>query len=170
MITAKLELFNAPSVEQLALYAETLLKSIEFDPNFTTCEESVKIQFETQRDAKVFVSRLLGDYESMGYEIEQELSLFELTVFIDDPELQAFYQCGRMNISMASSEALAQIIAETSRDASDALDRLDRMEASATLNGLDSMRKILNVIVDKLDDKGISVGDAINEVAQQTIH
>ncbi|AND74996.1 hypothetical protein pf16_73 [Pseudomonas phage pf16] len=170
MITAKLELIDSPSVEQLALYTEAMLKSIQFDPAYSAEDDNVKVYFETQRDAKSFLRRLLADYETMGQEVEQEVSLFELSVYIDDPELQAFYQCQRMNINMASSEALAEIIAETSNEASEALTRLDRMEASATLNGLDHMRHILNVIVDKLDDKGISVGDAINDVAAQTIH
>lgn len=170
MITAKLELLDSPSVEQLALYTEAMLKSIQFDPAYTAEDDNVKVYFETQRDAKSFLRRLLADYETMGQEVEQEVSLFELSVYVNDPELQAFYQCQRMNINMASSECLAEIIAETSNSASDALDRLERMEASATLNGLDHMRHILNVIVNKLDDKGISVGDAINEVAAQTIH
>lgn len=170
MITAKLELLDSPSVEQLAQYTEAMLKSIQFDPAYTAEDDNVKVHFETQRDAKAFLRRLLADYETMGQEVEQEVSLFELSVYINDPELQAFYQCQRMNINMASSECLAEIIAETSNDASEALTRLDRMEASAALNGLDHMRHILSVIVDKLDDKGISVGDAINSVAAQTIH
>lgn len=173
MITAKLELLDSPSAEQLAqmaLYTEALLKSIEFDPCYTAEDDSVKIHFDTQRDAKTFLRRLIADYETMGYEIEQEVSLFEMSVFVNDPELQAFFQCQRMNLNMASNEALAEIIAETSRDASDALDQLERMDAMATLNGLSHMREILNVIVNKLDDKGISIGDSINQVAQQTIH
>ena len=114
---------------------------------------------------------MIEDYATLGFEVEQEVDLFDLSVYINDPELQAFFTTQRMNIQQVQTEALGEILSE----ANAGVDRLNRVnetnEAIALKNGLSSMRKIINVIVARLEEKNIFLSDEINKVSErETIH
>ena len=173
MLYAKFEVLETPDTIELGKYLKGISDEINFESTFDFDSESdsVKVFFETQRDAKEYLRRVLDDYATLGFEMSHEVDLFDLSVYINDPELQAFFMTQRMNIQQVQTEALGEILGEAQGD----VDRMNRAqeknEASAMLNGLSSMRKIINVIVSRLDEKGIFLADEINKVSERdTIH
>lgn len=171
MLYAKFEVLETPDTTELSKYLQSIASEIKFESTFDIESDFVRVYFETPRDAKEYLRRVLEDYQTLGYEMEHEVDLFDLSVFINDPELQAFFTTQRMNIQQVQTEALGEILGEAQRDVDNMHRAQEKNEASAVLNGLNNMRKILNVIVSKLDEKGIFIGDDINKVAStETIH
>lgn len=170
MLFAKFETLEAPNTVELQKWLGNVLQEIQFDDTLEIDENFVKVHFETQRDGKQFLTRVIEDYATLGYETNTEVELFDLSVFVSDPELQAFFMSHRMNIQQCSTEALSEVIVETSNDVAHALELIERMETQATLNGLYKMRTILKVISDELDTKGIHIGETINEAVLETVH
>lgn len=170
MLFAKFETLEAPNTVELQTWLSNVLKEIQFEMGVEAEDNYVKVHFETERDCKQFLIRVIEDYATLGYETGTEVDLFDLSVFVSDPELQAFFTNHRSNIQQCSSEALSEIIVETSNEVARLSDLLDKMEANATLNGLYKMREVLQVISNELATKGMFVGDAINAVAHETVH
>lgn len=171
MLYAKFEVLETPDTSELHKYLQSIASEIKFESTFEVESDFVKVFFETQRDAKEYLRRVINDYATLGFEVEQEVDLFDLSVYVNDPELQAFFTTQRMNIQQVQTEALGEILGEAQSD----VDRMNRAqektEASAVLNGLNNMRKIINVIVNRLDEKGIFLGEEINKVSTtETIH
>lgn len=173
MLFAKFEVLETPDTVELGKYLQSVAAEINFELQFDLDSESdnVKVFFETARDAKEYMKRIVNDYATLGFEMEHEVDLFDLSVYINDPELQAFFTTQRMNIQQVQTEALGEILSEANAD----VDRLNRVnetnEAISLKNGLSSMRKIINVIVSRLDEKGIFLGEEINKVSERdTIH
>jgi hypothetical protein len=171
MLYAKFEVLETPDTSELHKYLQSIASEIKFESTFEVESDFVKVFFETQRDAKEYLRRVISDYATLGFEVEQEVDLFDLSVYVNDPELQAFFTTQRMNIQQVQTEALGEILGEAQSD----VDRMNRAqektEASAVLNGLNNMRKIINVIVNRLDEKGIFLGEEINKVSSaETIH
>lgn len=171
MLYAKFEVLETPDTSELHKYLQSIASEIKFESTFEVESDFVKVFFETQRDAKEYLRRVINDYATLGFEVEQEVDLFDLSVYVNDPELQAFFTTQRMNIQQVQTEALGEILGEAQSD----VDRMNRAqektEASAVLNGLNNMRKIINVIVNRLDEKGIFLGEEINKVSSaETIH
>lgn len=171
MLYAKFEVLETPDTNELSKYLQSIATEIKFESTFDVESDFVSVYFETPRDAKEYLRRVLEDYSTLGYEVEQEVDLFDLSVYINDPELQAFFTTQRMNIQQVQTEALGEILSEANAD----VDRLnhaqEKNEASAVVNSLSSMRKIINIIVSRLEEKNIFVGDEIDSVAQrETVH
>lgn len=171
MLYAKFEVLETPDVVELGKYLKSIADEIEFEVPFEVESDSVKVLFETQRDAKQYLKRVLNDYATLGFEMEHEVDLFDLSVYINDPELQAFFTTQRMNIQQVQTEALGEILGEAQSDVDRMHRAQEKTEATAMVNGLNSMRKIINVIVNRLDEKGIFLGEEINKVSSaETIH
>lgn len=170
MMFAKFDVSGAQSVGEVELYLRAVDAQIEFSSTFEVEADFVKVFIETQRDMKTFLKRVIEDYETLGYEIEQDVMLGMVTVFVSDPELNSFFINERLNIQAAASIALSEIIVEVDTANANLEDRVERIETAATLNGTYKMRAILRVIVDALDEKGIFLGDKINAVSMQTVH
>lgn len=170
MMFAKFETLETPNTLELQNWLANVLAEIQFEATVEAEENFAKVHFETARDCKEFLTRILEDYATMGYETNTEVELFDLSVFISDPELNSFFTSHRMNIQQCSNESLSEIIVETSNEVARVSDLLNRMEANATLNGLYKMREVLKVISDELATKGMFVGEQINAVAHQTVH
>lgn len=171
MLYAKFEVLETPDTTELHKYLQSIAAEIKFESTFEVESDFVSVYFETQRDAKEYLRRVIEDYATLGFEVEQEVDLFDLSVYINDPELQAFFMTQRMNIQQVQTEALGEILSEANAD----VDRLNRVnetnEAIALKNGLSSMRKIINVIVARLEEKNIFLSDEINKVSErETIH
>lgn len=170
MLFAKFETLNAPNTVELNTWLGNVLAEIKFEMGVEAEDNFVKVHFETERDCKQFLTRVIEDYATLGYETDTEVDLFDLSVFVSDPELQAFFMSHRMNIQQVSSEALSEIIVETSNEAAVLRELVDEMETKATLNGLYKMREILKVISTRLDEKGIHIGEDLNATVLETIH
>lgn len=170
MMYVKFAVLDQPNTVELEKYLVKALDSIQFESTIEGQDDWYKVHLETARDCKEFLRRVLEDYATLGYETETELDLFDLSVYCSDPELNNFFIHQRMNINQVSSEALSEIIVETSNEVARLENLVDRMEANATLNGLYKMRQILGVISSRLDEKGIHIGEEINAAAMQTVH
>ena len=171
MLYAKFEVLETPDTNELHKYLQSIASEIKFESTFDVESDFVSVYFETPRDAKEYLRRVIEDYATLGFEVEQEVDLFDLSVFINDPELQAFFTTQRMNIQQVQTEALGEILSEAQGDVDRMNHAQEKNEASATLNSLSNMRKIINVIVNRLEEKNIFLGDEIAKVSErETIH
>lgn len=170
MLFVKFAVLETPDTVELQKYLALVLAELQYECAFEADDEYVKVFFETQRDVKEFLCRVLEDYATLGYETGTEVELFDLNVFTDDPEMQAFFMNHRMNIQQCSTEALSEIIVETSNEAADLRDQIDKMDAQLTMNGLYKFRQILKVISDRLDEKGIFIAEDVNRLSAETVH
>lgn len=171
MLYAKFEVLETPDTTELHKYLQSIASEIKFESTFEVESDFVSVYFETPRDAKEYMRRVIEDYATLGYEVEQEVDLFDLSVYINDPELQAFFTTQRMNIQQVQTEALGEILSEAQKEVDHMHRAQEQNEATSVLNSLGNMRKIINVIVSRLEEKNIFLGDDINKVTErETIH
>lgn len=167
-------LLNEPSKSfQLIEYVKTLGDyRVYLGPHDDPNESLVYIELKDSEitTKKEILTKILDDYESCGFLIEQDFNIFELTVYSNNPMLDHWFLCRRMNISQATIEAVSDFVLGIQNSNEFMVKKVETMEAVNFYNGNHKTRDLIVTLAAAMEANGIPVKDKINSIIHQSVH
>lgn len=142
----------------------TVFESVERFKNSTI------VHFVSNTDLGLFIDFLISSYETLGMNIEKPVDIYDMTVYTSCPELNAYYTQTRLNLNQSSFEAFSDIISEETKNRENVRSIVNHIDGLNTLNGVYKMRKILQALVDALENANIPIADRMNKLIIESVH
>jgi hypothetical protein len=70
----------------------------------------IEIEFQSYDDNMMFLTDVLFDYETLGYELESDYPIYSTIFYFNDPYIQSMYIQSRTNIQDSQLHAIHNII------------------------------------------------------------
>lgn len=168
-----LKLFsNKEEVQDIILYLKSVLDS--FETPLLASEISVEedkyvcIRFSFKEHAENLLLVILEDYGTLGLLDAVDLPIMNMTVYVDDPIMMAWYTQQRINISDTTSAALFDLMDSIGTKLDQTNSRISYLDAFNTVNGLSNFKDVMYSVCKQLDNGSELFGDLFDSTA--TIH
>jgi hypothetical protein len=170
LFSLKLKIQDSENTDELYKYASDVLCADLSLPTTVTQEERYVLVESTLDVLELIAERLIEDYATLGYEIEQDLDLFDLVVYCNEPELNNHIVQNRININQAQLDAICDCMGDTNKSIEKVGQLATHIDVQNTFNGAYKLRHIIGCMIDALEKKGIFVEEEINDGMFENVH